>query len=83
MSNRIFGFHTRLRSGIFAGAILALVNVTAVRAQSGGPTEPPPFDPDKSAARAARAKAKPPAAPAPRSDAAPPKAPTTPSAGTA
>ena len=82
MSNRVFGFQTGLGAGIFAGAILAVVNVTAVRAQSGGPasapaqsTEPPPFDPDKPAARAARAKAPPPV-PAPRSDAAPPKAPT-------
>jgi hypothetical protein len=39
------------------------------------PTEPPPFDPNKPAARAARVKATPPAAPAPRSDAAPPTAP--------
>ena len=42
------------------------------------PTEPPPFDPNRPAARAARAKAAatPPAAPAPRSDAAQPEAPT-------
>ena len=43
------------------------------------PTEPPPFDPNRPAARAARVKATPPAAPAPGSDAAQPKAPTTPS----
>ena len=42
------------------------------------PTEPPAFDPNRPAARAARAKAAatPPAAPAPRSDEAQPKAPT-------
>jgi hypothetical protein len=40
------------------------------------PTEPPPFDPNRPAARAARVKAPPPAAPAPGSDAAQPKAPT-------
>ena len=40
-------------------------------------TEPPPFDPNKPAARAARAKAPaPPATPAPRSDAVQPKTPT-------
>ena len=39
------------------------------------PTEPPPFDPNRSAARAARVKAKPPAAPAPESDAVQPPAP--------
>ena len=41
------------------------------------PTEPPPFDSNRPAARAARVKATPPAAPAPGSDAAQPKAPTT------
>ena len=40
------------------------------------PTEPPPFDSNRPAARAARVKATPPAAPAPGSDAAQPKAPT-------
>ena len=40
------------------------------------PTEPPPFDSSRPAARAARVKATPPAAPAPGSDAAQPKPPT-------
>jgi len=40
------------------------------------PTEPPPFDSSRPAARAARVKTPPPAAPAPESDAAQPKAPT-------
>src|SRR5205814_884287 len=41
------------------------------------PTEPPPFDQSRPAARGARVKATPPAAPAPGTDAAQPKAPST------
>jgi len=66
MCNRVF---------VLAGAALVAVGSASVHAQS-QPTEPPPFDPNTPAARAARAKAPPPVAPAARGDAAEPKAPT-------